>query len=80
MRHVVFQRVDADADFSLDGLLAPIEDAVDDDRRTVITLAPTRARGDLADFVFEVHEAAPTPQRTRIFRCRYGTVLRAAKS
>jgi hypothetical protein len=72
---VVFERVaeGEPADFSLDALLAPIEEA-DDDAMRVIKLA-ARVHEE-PDFIFEVIDP---PQRTRIFRCRYGTVLRVVR-
>jgi hypothetical protein len=72
---VTFQRVDADPDaIRLNGMIAPIEGAPDDDRRRIVVLSP--ARTGEQPFEFEVREAAPTPERVRIFRCIYGSILK----
>jgi hypothetical protein len=47
----------------------PIDDAPADDRRVIVP----------ADFMFEVREPSPTPQRVRIFKCKYGSVLRVVR-
>ena len=75
---VIFERVDlaADADFAFNVARASLPEKPDDDTMRVITMTPTRARAEVADFIFEVHEPSPTPQRVRVFKCVYGSVLR----